>query len=667
MESAAATPLAASGATPRRDSNRSTRLSSTSSPPSQGLDVHGGDDTAGVSTSQRSKLAQQADRLKNMLRGGTPLVGGVPSDAARLAQKMQYYSTMRVHMKRVQYALEEEKRNSFYKELLVYLLFLAIMMTTVCTLPIQVPFEHNDALEQAYLDQEFNNVSFKKNFYEVDGLDEMWQWFNDVLLDTYYHPTELNVRRISSIQVRSGRMQGMPCELMDTGSTLSLFPDEVCYPAFSLHQQDTSPYISSSDGDPSVVSYEKDLPLLGELDKILRKIHELADLTPRAEANVRELPEYCQGKYDETLRQIIKDGAGMSFSGNISVHDAKERKHIVCLGAGLVSAPLVEYLTRDPNHSLTVVSGLPGEASAMAQKFTKKNRAVKPATVDVGRDPRAVAALVAEADCVVSLLPAPMHVNIAKLCLDASTPLVTASYISPEMQALHAQAQAQRIPILCELGLDPGMDHMSAMKIIDQVQAQNGRVVSFSSVCGGLPAPEAADNPIAYKFSWSPRGVLMAALNAAQYRKNGHVVHVPGEDLLTAAERVNFLPAFALEQIPNRNSLPYADIYNIPDAKSVYRGTLRYAGNCSIMHQCRLLGLMNPNPETLPATWPELVAKLKAKKSSLRPDAEAFLTWLGLDDPSALVDPSATCTIDAFCALLIQKLSYLPGERDMAI
>ncbi|RLO07562.1 hypothetical protein DYB28_000243 [Aphanomyces astaci] len=408
----------------------------------------------------------------------------------------------------------------------------------------------------------------------------------------------------------------------------------------------------------------------GELDKILRKIHELADLTPRAEANVRELPEYCQGKYDETLRQIIKDGAGMSFSGNISVHDAKERKHIVCLGAGLVSAPLVEYLTRDPNHSLTVVSGLPGEASAMAQKFTKKNRAVKPATVDVGRDPRAVAALVAEADCVVSLLPAPMHVNIAKLCLDASTPLVTASYISPEMQALHAQAQAQRIPILCELGLDPGMDHMSAMKIIDQVQAQNGRVVSFSSVCGGLPAPEAADNPIAYKFSWSPRGVLMAALNAAQYRKNGHVVQVPGEDLLTAAERVNFLPAFALEQIPNRNSLPYADIYNIPGNKtslSVYRGTLRYAGNCSIMHQCRLLGLMNPNPETLPATWPELVAKLKAKKSSLRPDAEAFLTWLGLDDPSALVDPSATCTIDAFCALLIQKLSYLPGERDMAI
>ncbi|RHY35266.1 hypothetical protein DYB32_000236 [Aphanomyces invadans] len=422
-----------------------------------------------------------------------------------------------------------------------------------------------------------------------------------------------------------------------------------------------------------------------ELDEILRKIHALADLTPKAEANVRELPDYCQGKYDQTLRQI-KDGAGMSFTGNATVHDAAERKNIVCLGAGLVSAPLVEYLTRDPNHSLTIVSGLPGEASAMAQKYTKKNRAVKPATIDVGKDQSSVASLVSEADCVVSLLPAPMHVNIAKMCLDSATPLVTASYISPEMHALHGQAQAQRIPILCELGLDPGMDHMSAMKIIDEVQAKNGRVVSFSSVCGGLPAPEAADNPIGYKFSWSPRGVLMAALNAAQYRKDGKIVQVKGEDLLTTAERVNFLPAFALEQIPNRDSLPYADIYNIPDAESIYRGTLRYAGNCAIMHECRLLGLMNTTPETLPATWPELLAKLKARKT-LRPDAEAFFTWLGLTDPStvigasaccsttftshpalvASIDPSATCTIDAFCSLLTKKLSYLPGEHDMAI
>ncbi|OQR85292.1 alpha-aminoadipic semialdehyde synthase [Achlya hypogyna] len=406
-----------------------------------------------------------------------------------------------------------------------------------------------------------------------------------------------------------------------------------------------------------------------DLDAIIEKIQALGALTRSAEATVKELPDYCMGSYNETLSQrpdSAKEGAGMTFQGSVSVANAKERKKIVCLGAGLVASPLVEYLTRDANHSLTVVSGLAGEADAMAAKY--KHRSVTAATVDVGKQADTVASLVAAADCVVSLLPAPMHVNIAKSCLVSKTPLVTASYISPEMQALHEAAVASRIPILCELGLDPGMDHMSAMKIIDEVQAQQGRVVSFSSVCGGLPAPEAADNPIAYKFSWSPRGVLTAALNSAQYLKNGKLVQIDGENLLTSAERVNFLPAFALEQIPNRNSLPYAQVYNIPDAESIFRGTLRYAGNCAIMHQCRLLGLLNTAEETLPATWPALISQLKSRMSSrLSPDAEAFLVWLGLDDPAAFVDPSAKSTIDAFCALLTKKLSYLPGERDMAI
>ncbi|KAF0695832.1 Aste57867_13352 [Aphanomyces stellatus] len=465
---------------------------------------------------------------------------------------------------------------------------------------------------------------------------------------------------------------------------------------FSVIQCEVRPNFNDSESPTtsarvSRVIVQISMDTRADLDDIMKKIQGLAEVTPGAEALVRELPDFCKGVYDQTLGQLkqaempsAKDGAGMSFSGNITVHDAAEQKNIVCLGAGLVSSPLVEYLTRDPNHRLTIVSGLPGEANTMAQKFTKKNRSVVPVTVDVGKDQSSVASLVAGADCVVSLLPAPMHVNIAKTCLDSKTPLVTASYISPEMQALNSRAQAQGIPILCELGLDPGMDHMSAMKIIDEVQANNGRVVTFSSVCGGLPAPEAADNPIAYKFSWSPRGVLMAALNSAQYRKDGHVVQVKGEDLLSSAERVNFLPAFALEQIPNRDSLPYATIYNIPDAESIYRGTLRYAGNCAIMHQCRVLGLLNTTPETLPATWPELISKLKKGNKTLRPDAEAFFAWLGLDDPSlfvgasssidasmsdasSLVDPSATCTIDAFCSLLIKKLSYGPGERDMAI
>ncbi|CAK4216905.1 unnamed protein product [Aphanomyces euteiches] len=178
----------------------------------------------------------------------------------RLAQKMQHYSTMRIHMKRVQYALEEEKRNSFYRELMVYLLFLAIMMMTVCTLPIQIPFEHNDALSDLYLDQEFHNVSFKKNIYEVNSIDEMWQWFDDVLLEVYYDSPQLNSRRISSIQVRTARMKGITCTQIDPTNSLALFPEDVCYKAFEDDDEDTTPYGDTGFGVP--FTYENDLSFL---------------------------------------------------------------------------------------------------------------------------------------------------------------------------------------------------------------------------------------------------------------------------------------------------------------------------------------------------------------------------------------------------------------------
>ncbi|KAH9111894.1 hypothetical protein AeMF1_013708 [Aphanomyces euteiches] len=217
--------------------------------------------TNSPSTPRRSTLAKQAERLKNMIRGpATPATQSVQTEEMRLAQKMQHYSTMRIHMKRVQYALEEEKRNSFYRELMVYLLFLAIMLMTVCTLPIQIPFEHNDALSDLYLDQEFHNVSFKKNIYEVNSIDEMWQWFDDVLLEVYYDSPQLNSRRISSIQVRTARMKGITCTQIDPTISLALFPDDVCYKAFEDDDEDTTPYGDTGFGVP--FTYENDLSLL---------------------------------------------------------------------------------------------------------------------------------------------------------------------------------------------------------------------------------------------------------------------------------------------------------------------------------------------------------------------------------------------------------------------
>ena len=216
------------------------------------------------------------------------------------------------------------------------------------------------------------------------------------------------------------------------------------------------------------------------------------------------------------------------------------------------------------------MSGVAGEAQALVERVARFN--VKARTLDVLQDMSAVESLCARADCLVALLPASMHVAIAETCIRTGTSLVTASYISDEMQQLHSRAQAAGICILGEMGLDLGIDRMSAMKMMDQVKHAGGTITSFATWCGGLPAPEAANNPLRYKFSWSPRGVLSAAQNSARILKRGVLVEVPGDKLLAAASPVHFLQAFALEAFPNRDSLKYADIYGIPQASSIYRG-----------------------------------------------------------------------------------------------
>ncbi|RHY20481.1 hypothetical protein DYB32_010024, partial [Aphanomyces invadans] len=126
---------------------------------------------------------------------------GATSDARRLTSKVSYYSTMRIHVKRVQYALEEEKRTSFYKELAVYLVFLFIMLVTVCELRVQVPFEHNDGLDQVYFSQQFPNQTSPKTIHDVNNVDDIWDWFQGVLVPGYYNTTQRNSFRVSSVQV----------------------------------------------------------------------------------------------------------------------------------------------------------------------------------------------------------------------------------------------------------------------------------------------------------------------------------------------------------------------------------------------------------------------------------------------------------------------------------
>lgn len=158
--------------------------------------------------------------------------------------------------------------------------------------------------------------------------------------------------------------------------------------------------------------------------------------------------------------------------------------------------------------------------------------------------------------------------------------MVTASYISPDMQDLNEAAMRAGVLLLNEIGLDPGLDHLAAKDIIDKSHQDGYEIESFTSWCGGLPAPEHADNPFKYKFSWSPLGVLTATQNDAKYLKNGKVVEIDGKNLLKSVQScVDIHPIIKFEGIPNRNSLKYISLYGIEEVSTMFRGTLRYQVN----------------------------------------------------------------------------------------
>ncbi len=201
-------------------------------------------------------------------------------------------------------------------------------------------------------------------------------------------------------------------------------------------------------------------------------------------------------------------------------------KNVLILGAGLVARPMVEYLLKQSGFEVTIASRTLSKAEKLVSGASN-GRALE---LNVDNSAQ-LEALVKKADLVVSLLPYTYHVKVAEMCLAHSKQMVTTSYVSPAMKALDARAKAKGIIILNEIGLDPGIDHMSAMRIIHDVRDRGGRISAFRSYCGGLPAPDANDNPWGYKFSWSPRGVLMAGRNNARFQVDDKVVEVEGKDL----------------------------------------------------------------------------------------------------------------------------------------
>jgi len=262
--------------------------------------------------------------------------------------------------------------------------------------------------------------------------------------------------------------------------------------------------------------------------------------------------------------------------------------------------------------------------------------------------------------------------------------MVTASYVSDQMRDLHDMAVESQITIVNEMGLDPGLDHMSAMKIFQDIRESGSKLKAFTSVTGGLPAPEAASNPLGYKFSWSPLGVLMAASNDSKWLANGEMMNVSGDKLLRANRILdpNPMPKVHLEHIPNRDSISYISTYNIPEVETMYRGTIRYGGFCEVMEGFRLCGLLDRQPHSnnlldSEQSWPDYMKNL-LNGESLEQRLSTGLTreeqeyaieafeWLGLMDSSNL-KPSSSSPIETLCPVLLEKMQYEAGEHDMVV
>ena len=348
---------------------------------------------------------------------------------------------------------------------------------------------------------------------------------------------------------------------------------------------------------------------------------------------------------------------------------------VLVLGAGLVSRPLVKYLL-DSEFELTVAS----RTLSKAEKLVEGHRNGKAVQLNV-KDSDSLKELIKNTDIAISLLPYVFHVKVARICIEFGKDMVTTSYISDKMQALDEEAKKAGILILNEIGVDPGIDHMSAMRIIDNVKSRGGEVVSFKSYCGGLPAPEANDNPFGYKFSWSPKGVLMAGKNNAKYLENGEVVEVDGEDLFEHHWPLKFEDApEKFETYPNRNSLPYIETYGLENVETMFRGTIRNVGWCDALNSIVKLDLLEDEERSDlgDLTYKELIQKqigteredIKAAVKDYLGDATTpramdMLEWLGLFSDKPV--PDENTLLDVMTALFLEKMEYQENERDMIV
>jgi len=249
-------------------------------------------------------------------------------------------------------------------------------------------------------------------------------------------------------------------------------------------------------------------------------------------------------------------------------------KKILLFGAGKSATVLIDYLLENAVKEGWELTLVDADLQLAQSKIGDSSFGI-PLSFDIRNDTERKKNI-EQSDIVISLLPPSLHYIVAQTCVELKKDLLTASYVDDQIKNLQSKIEDNSLLFLCEMGLDPGIDHMSAMRMIDDIHAKNGHITSFQSHCGGLVAPESDDNPWRYKISWNPRSVVLAGKSGAHYKESGQEKRLHYEELFTP-DRVIEIPELGyLSWYPNRDSLSYAALYDLEEAETFIRTTLRY-------------------------------------------------------------------------------------------
>ncbi|MDQ4140309.1 MAG: saccharopine dehydrogenase NADP-binding domain-containing protein [Bacteroidota bacterium] len=357
-------------------------------------------------------------------------------------------------------------------------------------------------------------------------------------------------------------------------------------------------------------------------------------------------------------------------------------KHILLLGAGRSSVYLIDFLTEQApsrNWQITI-------ADLQTQHLQNRlNHISFISLIDIDiHNQEQLTNQVAQADLVISLLPAAFHLVVAQTCLELGKHFLTASYVTPEINALHEAARKKNLLFLMEAGLDPGIDHMSALAAITKIRKQGGELQSFKSYTGGLVAPESDSNLWHYKISWNPRNVVLAGHGTAKFLQNNLPKYIPYPQLFRRTEKIEVLGLGELEGYANRDSLSYRKAYGLESIGTLIRGTLRWPGFCSAWLQLIKLGLTDDSytvlqsGKTTYAQWLESYLPALSENIPLKARLADYLElpessdeinairFLGLLEEEVIGLENAT-PAQVLENRLIQKLPLQPEDKDLVV